>query len=275
MTGLGLAAGAAKVGNRVLDVVVALLLLLLLFYSAFGLWDTLQVMRGGSSDALLRYKPAHNDPEGLAWSFSELRKINEDVCAWLTVDNTKIDYPVVQGESNFEYLNKTADLRFALSGSIFLDYRNKSDFSDPYSLVYGHHVSGGAMFGEVEKFLDKRFFNDHETGTLFLPDCEIPIRFFACVSTRAQDQMYFSPMSVQTPEQMQEFVAKVQAEAACTRPEAFPDKTGKIIALSTCSNANLDGRYILFGTLLDPRETTGPESEYKVPGAAKTDESGS
>ena len=52
-------------------------------------------------------------------SLQELQKINPDVCAWLTVDGTKIDYPVVQGETNLEYINQDIYGEFALSGSIF------------------------------------------------------------------------------------------------------------------------------------------------------------
>ena len=90
------------------------------------------------------------------------------MCAWLTVDGTKIDYPVVQGETNLEYINQDIYGEFALSGSIFLDSRNDRKFIDSYSLLYGHHMDNGAMFGDVMNYKEKEYFESHKTGTLYL-----------------------------------------------------------------------------------------------------------
>ena len=67
-------------------------------------------------------------------SFEELLAINPDVCAWVSLDNTKVDYPVLQGANNMIYLNQDVYGDFALAGSIFLDSRNDRTFSDRYSL---------------------------------------------------------------------------------------------------------------------------------------------
>ena len=67
-------------------------------------------------------------------SFEELLGINPDVCAWVTLDNTAIDYPVVQGEDNFTYVNTDVYGDFSLAGSIFLDVNCDKNFTDPYSL---------------------------------------------------------------------------------------------------------------------------------------------
>lgn len=68
---------------------------------------------------LLKYKPTPGEDNGP--TFEELRAINPDVCAWITLDGTKIDYPVLQGEDNLTYINKDVYGNFALAGSIFLD----------------------------------------------------------------------------------------------------------------------------------------------------------
>ena len=76
-----------------------------------------------------------------------------------------------------EYVNKDVQGEFAFSGAIFLDSQNKRDFSDSYNLLYGHHMEGGAMFGDVVEFRDKSYFDSHETGTLYLPGKAIAITF--------------------------------------------------------------------------------------------------
>ena len=75
---------------------------------------------------------------------------------------------------------------FALSGSIFLSSANQPDFTDPYNLIYGHHMSNGAMFGDVVEFTDEAYFTAHETGTLYLPEETRSITIFACVEAEAR-----------------------------------------------------------------------------------------
>lgn len=125
----------------------------------------------------------------------DLQKINADVCAWLTVDDTGIDYPVVRGKDDMEYINKDVYGNFALSGAIFLQSANQPDFSDPYNLIYGHHMSNGAMFGDVVEFVNEEYFATHQTGTLYLPEKACPITFFACVETDAMDSQIYGYIS--------------------------------------------------------------------------------
>ena len=118
-----------KAGNKILEILAALFIILMLLYGAYSLWDTCQINRRAFiSGELMKYKPAGKMDESP--SLQELQKINPDVCAWLTVDGTKIDYPVVQGETNLEYINQDIYGEFALSGSIFLDSRNDRKFID-------------------------------------------------------------------------------------------------------------------------------------------------
>ena len=99
---------------------------------------------------------------------NELLAINPDVRGWLTIDGTHVDYPIVQGEDDMEYVNKGVYGEFSLSGTVFLDSENTSDFSDCYNLLFGHHMANGAMFGDVVRFTDRTYFEKHQTGTTFL-----------------------------------------------------------------------------------------------------------
>ena len=176
-----------EAGNKILEILAALFIILMLLYGAYSLWDTCQINRRAFiSGELMKYKPAGKTDESP--SLQELQKINPDVCAWLTVDGTKIDYPVVQGETNLEYINQDIYGEFALSGSIFLDSRNDRKFIDSYSLLYGHHMDNGAMFGDVMNYKEKEYFESHKTGTLYLNEQLEKIQWFACVETDA----YFS-----------------------------------------------------------------------------------
>jgi sortase B len=236
------AAAIARGGDRILNCVIAVILVVALLYSGYGLWDTWQIYRGaGKNSELLKYKPDSGD-----LSLSDLHELNPDVCAWLTVDGTNIDYPVVQGEDNLEYINQDVYGNFSLSGSVFLDSRNASDFSDYYSLIYAHHMAGKVMFGEIPEFLEEAYFQEHTTGTLYLlDDSSCQIEWFACISTDAYDQV-FNPTTYKSRTEKQELLDYLEESAVQYRDLGVTVRD-RIIALSTCSEASTDGRVLLFG----------------------------
>lgn len=244
--GLEFAAKLARGADKVLSLIAVLMILLLLCYGGYSLWDTAMLYKGAfNSSDLLQYKPSADDPESL--TFEELLKLNPDVCAWITVDDTHIDYPVVQGEDNMEYVNKDVQGEFAFSGAIFLDSQNKRDFSDSFNLLYGHHMEGGAMFGDIAEFREKSYFDSHETGTLYLPGKAIPITFFACVSIDAFDSVVYHP-DAQPAGDVTTLLNHIQGTAVQYRDIGVTAKD-QIIGLSTCSEAVTNGRVVLFGRL--------------------------
>jgi len=241
------AAKLARAGNRILGFIALMLILLMLLYGGYSLWDSAMVFKGGFvSDELLAAKPQVEEGQKNP-SFEKLLSINDDVCAWITIDNTHIDYPVVQGENDMEYLNKNVYGEFEMSGSIFLSILNRPDFSDNYNLTYGHHMSGGAMYGDVVNFIDTTYFNEHTSGQLILPDRVYGIQLFACVVTDAYDNMVFDPAA--QCYNMQSFVDYIRAMAVQYRDIGVTAQD-KIIGLSTCSYAATNERTILFGRLV-------------------------
>lgn len=247
------AARVARGADRALTTLGAMCLLVLFLYACFALWDTWRIYDAAGVDAdLLRYKPTVNceDENG----FAELMELNSDVCAWLTVEDTHIDYPIVRGTDNVRYVNTNVYGDFSLSGSIFLDWRNSRDFSDSYSLLYGHHMDGDVMFGELDYFLEEEYFDSHLEGILYLPEQDCHIEFFACLQTDAYDSYIFNPGNLSS-QQTAELLRHIQENAEQYR-ESKTDAQGTIIALSTCSDTSTNARTILFGWLSGLSEGT-------------------
>jgi sortase B len=88
--------------------------------------------------------------------------------AWLRIPGTKIDYPVMHGADNRWYLSHDFLGREATAGAVFLDYRNKKDFSDMVMIIYGHRMNGDLMFSDVAKYSDDNYFSEHSGGELYL-----------------------------------------------------------------------------------------------------------
>lgn len=240
------AAKLARAGDRLVSLLAAGLILLMLLYGGYSLWDTAMVFNGAflSSD-LLQFKPAAGDPDSNP-TLAELQAINPDVLGWLTIDDTHIDYPVVIGETDMEYVNKDVYGDFALSGSIFLDSDNARDLSDAYTLVYGHHMDNGAMFGDVVEFVNTDYFESHPSGTLYLPDATYSIEIFACVQVDAFDSMIYDPLAQDGD--VSELLHYVDEIAVQSRYIGV-QPTDKVIGLSTCAEAETNGRVVIFGRL--------------------------
>lgn len=237
-----------RMADRIMNICVACLMTILFLYGGYSLWDTWRIYHSALPDQnLMKLKPVKGEDNNP--SLQELQKINADVCAWLSVDDTGIDYPVVRGKDDMEYVNKDVYGNFALSGSLFLRSANHPDFSDPYNLIYGHHMSNGAMFGDVVEFAGEEYFATHQTGSLYLPEQTYSITFFACVETDAMDeQIYGYVNDTNMSGQMQQLLQYIKEHAVQYRDIGVTD-SNEILALSTCAESATNGRVVLFGKL--------------------------
>ncbi len=153
--------------SRAVDNIVLLTLLVCLALATYALWDTHQMLNAADAAQFTEYKPTNEDQK----SFEELRAMNPDVIGWLTIYDTTIDYPVLRSpKSNDDYLSKNAEGDWEGSGSLFIDHYNKADFSDFNTIIFGHHMAGPAMFGEIDAFLNKDYFDKHEYANLYYSD---------------------------------------------------------------------------------------------------------
>lgn len=240
------AAMAARVGNRILSIMAGILILLMLSYGVYSLWDTYKIYANSFADEeLLKFRPTDDGEDNP--TLKDLKKLNPDVKAWIQVPKTNIDYPVVQGQDDMEYINKNVYGEFELSGAIFLSCLNKDDFSDPYNLVYGHNMKNGGMFADVTDFTNKEYFETHQKGKLYLTDATRKIRFFACMKVTAADAKIYHPDGYRK-ENLKDLLDYIQANAVQYRDVNVTDENS-LIALSTCSEAETNGRVVLIGKL--------------------------
>ena len=224
--------------HKSINFIVAIISLILFLICLYAMIDAYNVYVGASDTGILKYKPVAGNTE-------TLRELSGDAVAWLTVDDTRIDYPVMQGETNSEYLNKDPYGEFSLSGSIFLDSRNEKMFSDPYSLIYGHHMEYGAMFGSLDGYADREYFDAHKTGSLIvIKGAEYKITFFASCKAQATEKVIFDP----TESNNQALLAYLKKHAIIYDPRGV-SAGSKLIALSTCQSAENNERIIVFGVL--------------------------
>ena len=228
----GLALAAARAADRTVTFAIVLVLALAFALAGYSLWDSWHVFEGGNT------LPKPSTAEEL----SALMAKNPDVCAWLTIDNTKIDYPVVQGEDNFEYLSRDATGESAASGSIFLDSACDRTFHEPYEVIMGHHMARRKMFGDLDLFLEKDFFRKNRTGQLMLPDRTLKLEVVAVLTADAYDGTVFSTPAGQ--DRMSTLVDYIGKNALYQRSGQYGERD-QIIALSTCASSGTNDRTVL------------------------------
>lgn len=112
--------------------------------------------------------------------FEELWAINSDVIAWIRVPGTDIDFPVMYSkDDNRYYLEHNIYGEEIISASIFVEYYNHADFSDFNTVIYGHNMNDGSMFGQLHRYEDRGFFDANRTVYIYLPDKTLTYEIFA------------------------------------------------------------------------------------------------
>ena len=244
--------GIWNLANALVNLLLFLFLGTAGLYAGFALWDNNRIYTAAMDVQadMIRYKPTPEENGGA--SFRELLGINPDICGWVTLEGTKIDYPVLQGSSNLTYINTDVYGNFALAGSIFLDTRNRRDFSDVYSLLYGHHMENSGMFGDLDLYKTDQFFETHATGTLLLPEGDYELEIFACLLTDAGEEHIFDPERWQAD--IEAPLSFVENRAMHLREETLDSlrqsEHPKILALSTCASEFTDARTVVLAVMV-------------------------
>lgn len=225
--------------DKVINAIISLVIVLALLYSFWGIYDVASVYSGASNSSFFGLISKEK-------SLPEYMSESSDVCAVLSIPNTGINYPVVQGANNTEFVNKNYRGEDSLSGSIFIDCSNSRDFTDFYTLFYGHRMEGSVMFGDIGRFTEEAYFNNHPYGSLVTPSGNFKIHFFACSKTLTNNSTIFSVDVANSDREVT--LAEIKKTAVQSR-NVKVGESDKIVALSTCENTTTSGRIILFGVL--------------------------
>lgn len=232
--------------DRMLSVMLKILVFPIALIAAYAIYDycltELDAERAGQLAAA--YVKETEDVMGTEVDFASLKQVNSEIVAWLRIPDTKIDFPVMHARDNKFYLSHDHEKQFAITGGIFLDYRNNENFSDGFSIIYGHRMSSGRMFSDVGKFKDKSFFDKHPKALLYTPERNYVLNILAFASVSGDDGMiygfdYYSK---------EESVNRVLEKATYVR-ESSLDLDKRYVLLSTCSIESEGGRDVVLAYL--------------------------
>ena len=128
-----------------------------------------------------------------AIDFGALREISKNAVAWLFAPDMNINYVVAQANNNSYYLRRLLDGTYASGGSLFADYRCSADFSDWNTVIYGHQMNNGTMFGELANYRDPAYYAEHPVMYLYVPGRRYTLELVAGYTTDVYDIVYDLP----------------------------------------------------------------------------------
>ena len=120
----------------------------------------------------------NKEKETIDWN--KLLEINEDIIGWIKIENTNINYPILQDNDNLKYLKHSYKGSYNSNGSIFT--LNNEPFNDNITTIYGHNMKNGIMFSELSKYMNKIFLDEHSTITIYTKEENYKATIFSCYS---------------------------------------------------------------------------------------------
>lgn len=182
--------------------------------------------------------------EELTEQVRQLSAEQSDAVGWLYIPDTNIDYPIMQSGDNDYYAHRATDGSYLYAGSLFMDYRCSSDFTDFNSVIYGHNMGNGTMFADIPHYENEEYFMNHSYGWLTDEDEVRLIDFFAVARTVDTSGLYLADPTFEKWDSQLRNCASIYKEIGISADD-------NLIMLSTCTGAEGNSRTVLVGKIIE------------------------
>lgn len=179
--------------------------------------------------------------------------------SWIYVDALPdISYPIVQGKDNQTYLHQTYEKNYNFAGTIFVDYENGRDFNDCNTLVYGHNMKNGSMFGHLKKFTeDEKLYNNDRYFWILTPDKNYRYEIISAYTTGVNSDTY--TLFKGPGEEFEEYLKKIKSYSDIKTEDTELTIKDKIVTLSTCTG-NESTRFVVQGKRVNAEDDGSGEN---------------
>lgn len=178
--------------------------------------------------------------------FSELQQVNEDIAGWLRIRALDISYPVVQGEDNDYYLHRTFEKEDNFAGCLFVNCDNDRDFTDQNTIIYGHNMKNGSMFGKLKQFREEETYNKSKYFWMFTPDLIFQYRIFSAMVVTKTGLAY---QTFYSDEDFNEWINKAFEGSEVENSGIQVTSDDHVVTLSTCTGDD-STRFVVMGKLV-------------------------
>lgn len=186
-------------------------------------------------------------PVSLEIDFDQLREINDDIVGWLYYEPLDLSYPIVRGDDNEYYTHYTFENEKVSSGAIFMDFLNRKDFSDYNTIIYGHNMRNGTMFGSLKKLMnDTSIVEEDPYFYVFTEDKAFMYEIASLYITNVESETY---NLIASEEDQQDYIEYIQKVSSWYWDKEITS-ADKIVTLSTCHGLHSDNRTVVHGVLI-------------------------
>lgn len=194
----------------------------------------------------LQVEPTESKTE-MMLKLEELQKINPEIVAWIQIEGTNINYPVLQGDDNSFYMSHDYKKDYAINGSVFLDKDYDWNLPSSNLLMYGHNTTDGTMLQNLMNYKQENYYKEHPTIKLTTnkedAEYEIIAVFLSRVYYKSETNVfrYYYFVNAENEQQYDDFVENSK-KASLYDTGKTAEYGDQLLTLSTCSYHTTDGR---------------------------------
>ena len=228
----------------ILNIIIYMILLFVLIYSGIKIFkwykdktNNNKIAEQIKSTVIVEDKNEDENKEEYTVDFNKLKEQNNETVAWIKVNNTSVEYPVVMATNNSFYLNHSFDKSKNSAGWIFADYKNKFDNTDKNIVIYGHNMRDDSMFGSLKNILNSDWYdNDENTNiTLYTENEKSIYKVFSIYKIESED--YYIKTEFSNDNEFEKFIETLK-KRSIKNFNIDISKEDSILTLSTCANNN-------------------------------------
>ena len=180
-------------------------------------------------------------------NFDAIWEIGEAAVAWLYSPDTRINYVVAQGEDNDYFLHRLLSGGDAKEGTLFVDFRNSPDFTDSNTIIYGHNMKSGSMFGSLHRYEKQEYYEEHPVMYLYVPGNRYTLELLAGCYVGVENPIF----SALPPSEEERDSILYQAYHNSTFVSGITaGKEDRLVTLSTCAGDDTL-RYVIIGRIAE------------------------
>lgn len=198
----------------------------------------------------------------ITMDFDALAEINTDIIGWILIPGTNVNYPLLKGSDNDEYLRRAFNGVSSRMGSIFMDYRCASDFNDRHTIIYGHNMRNSTMFSRLLRYRDQTFYENHRYFYIYTPDGYMKYEIFSAYELTLPSEVF--TIGFQTKEGFGEFLSGLTSSTLIAS-NIFPDGGKRVVTLSTCAEGSNDPeRFVVHGVLVEDTRPLSMQPQWET-----------
>ena len=245
-----------KGGSNIVSNIILVIAIVVFAVSAYKLYGIFSEYNKGDKEyqkiqdlVINTEKKDDTKEEAFCVDFLKLLGMNCDLGGWIRFDEpSEINYPVVQGRDNEEYLKRTFEANTNKLGTLFVDVNNPGDFSGRNTFIYGHNMKNGSMFAQLLKYKDDSFYKEHPYFYIYTPDGKVrTYEIFSAGVVKDTSDSYI--MDYADDAAFQTYIDYIKQQSAYPT-SAEVTTASKIVSLSTCTNVRDDERFLVHGVMI-------------------------